>query len=460
MARGKKKEELSLEEKLERALVPVEEQPYEVPGNWCWTKIKYGFDVTSSKRIHKSDWLDNGIPFYRTRELVKLSNNGFVDNELFIANELYSTLIRDFGKPEVGDILVSGVGTIGVPYVVDREEKFYFKDGNVIWFKNKKVFDAKYIFYLYKSLFMKNQIYGMSAGTTVDTYTIVNANETVLPLPPLQEQQRIVERIESLFAKLDEAKEKVQETLEGFEERKAAILHKAFSGKLTEKWRKENKVFKEWETTTIKKCCKIGSGGTPSRQCLEYYHGCIPWIKTGEINWNKIYSAEECISEMGVENSSAKIYEEGAILVAMYGMGVTRGRAAILKTKAATNQAVCVLVPCKDVLNYYLFYYFMCNYWDIRKQAVGGNQLNLSATIIGTFEIGIPSMEEQKEIVRLLDVLLEKENRNKKNVETVLDYIGMIKKSILARAFRGELGTNNPEEESAVELLKTILMET
>ena len=102
----------------------------------------------------------------------------------------------------------------------------------------------------------------------------------------------------------------------------------------------------------------------------------------------------------------------------------------------------------------------MCNYWDIRQQAVGGNQLNLSATIIGTFEIEIPSMEEQKEIVRLLDVLLEKENRNKENVEMVLENIEGIKKSILAKAFRGELGTNNPEEESAIELLKTVLMKS
>lgn len=102
----------------------------------------------------------------------------------------------------------------------------------------------------------------------------------------------------------------------------------------------------------------------------------------------------------------------------------------------------------------------MCNYWDVRKQAVGGNQLNLSATIIGAFEIEIPSMEEQKEIVRLLDVLLEREEQSKENVEIVLDRIDMAKKAILARAFRGELGTNNPEEKSAIGLLKTILVET
>ena len=82
----------------------------------------------------------------------------------------------------------------------------------------------------------------------------------------------------------------------------------------------------------------------------------------------------------------------------MYGMGVTRGRAAILGVKAATNQAVCVLQPQEYLNNRYLFYFFMCNYWSVREQAVGGNQLNLSATIIGKLNIDIPSISEQLEI--------------------------------------------------------------
>ena len=187
------------------------------PENWCWTYIKFLFDVTSSKRVHKEDWTNTGIPFYRTRELVKLSEQGYVDNELFITEDLYDKIIADYGKPTAGDVLISGVGTIGVPYVVENSTPFYFKDGNVIWFQNRKKCNAKYIYYLYKSLFMYNQIHGMSSGTTVDTYTIVNANGTMLPLPPLTEQQRIVDRIESIFAKLDEAKEKAQAVVDGFE---------------------------------------------------------------------------------------------------------------------------------------------------------------------------------------------------------------------------------------------------
>ena len=279
-----------------------------------------------------------------------------------------------------------------------------------------------------------------------------------VPVPPLAEQQRIVDRIEILFAKLDEAKEKAQAVVDSFETRKAAILHKAFTGELTAKWREENGVSsKEWTTCSLSKCCKIGSGGTPSRKSSKYYAGNIPWIKTGEIEWNEVVDSEEKISQEAIDNSSAKLYNPGAVLVAMYGMGVTRGRASILGVKAATNQAVCVLQPQEHLNNRYLFYFFMCNYWSMREQAVGGNQLNLSATIIGKQNIDIPPVSEQLEIVRILDNLNAKERSTKEIAETVIEQIDTLKKAILARAFRGELGTNDPSEESALELLKMIL---
>ena len=129
MARGKKKEILTPEERLQAALVSECEQPYKVPGNWCWTYIKSGFDVTSSKRVHKEDWLSQGIPFYRTRELVKLSENGFVDNELFISEKLYDSFVEEYGAPQEGDLLISGVGTIGVPYVINEIKSSISKMG-------------------------------------------------------------------------------------------------------------------------------------------------------------------------------------------------------------------------------------------------------------------------------------------------------------------------------------------
>ena len=267
-----------------------------------------------------------------------------------------------------------------------------------------------------------------------------------------------ITEVDCVVVEMDEAKEKAQEVVDGYDARRAAILHEAFTGELTAEWRKsKNTSLESWLTQTLKDSCSIGSGGTPSRKKPEYFDGLIPWIKTGEIDWNEIYDSEEHISQSAIDNSSAKLYPIGAVLVAMYGMGATRGRAAILNVDATTNQAVCVLQPKDYLVNRFLFYYFMCNYWDVREKAVGGNQLNLSATIIAKFVIRIPTIDEQKEIIRILDSLLLKEQQAKETAEQVIDQIDTMKKSILARAFRGELGTNDPADENAEELLKRIL---
>ena len=285
------------------------------------------------------------------------------------------------------------------------------------------------------------QINDATPSVTVKHLSSTSLQKLHFPLPPLTEQQRIVNRIESMFAKLDEAKEKAQTVVDSFETRKAAILHQAFTGNLTAKWRKENGVSDDsWEEKTIGDCCKLGSGGTPSKSHPEYYeNGDIPWLKTGEIDWNDISEVEEYITQEGVNNSSAKIYPAESVVIAMYGMGVTRGKAGILKIPTATNQAVCVLQPDSTLFNRYLFFYFMHNYWTFREKAVGGNQLNYSATMISKWIIKLPTLSEQQEIVRILENVLEKERTAKSAAEQVLEQIDLLKKSILARAFRGEL---------------------
>lgn len=434
MAKKTKAASLTIEEKLEQALVVPGYEPYKIPDNWCWTNLKTVCN------------LDNGI---------KHNNESLVYFDAKTLREITEPVSRNSGViVEKGQkvILVDGENSGEVFVIPDRGYM-----GSTFRILNiSKQFDEMYIRYfidIFREELKKNKI-----GSAIPHLNKELFYGLQFPLPPLPEQQRIVERIESLFSKLDEAKEKAQEVIDSFETRKAAILHKAFSGELTAKWREENGVgIESWERKRISECCKLGSGGTPSRKSPNYYTGDIPWIKTGEINWNTVNYSEESITQEAIDNSSAKVYAPGAVLVAMYGMGITRGKAAILGIEAATNQAVCVLQPKGYLFNRYLYFFFMCNYWDIREQAVGGNQLNLSATIIGKLNIDIPNLEEQYVITELLDSIIEKEYQTKQIAESVIDQIETMKKAILARAFRGELGTNDPEEESAVELLKQIL---
>ena len=461
MAKAKKKEStLTLEEKLVQALVPESEQPYKVPKNWCWTYIASGFDVTSSKRVHKCDWLTEGIPFYRTRELVKLSESGFVDNELFISEKMFEDLKEAYGVPKIGDILISGVGTIGVPYVVEENKKFYFKDGNVIWFRNKGIFIAKYIFYLYKSLFMINQVYGMSAGTTVDTYTIVNAQSTILPLPPLAEQQRIVDRIENLFAKLDEAKEKLQEVLDSFETRKAAILHKAFTGELTANWREENGIsLDSWEYTNLGKYASSQYGFTESatNEIVGPHFLRITDIQNGKVDWK---SVPYCNIDREIKNKYK--LNVGDIVVAR--TGATTGKSYLVTDDVDAVFASFLIRVTVEVnkVDYNYVYWFMQSqhYWmQITELSSGIAQPGVNGKKLVGLRIPVPSISEQTVIVGLLDAEWQYEQNAKRMVEDAYNQIDILKKAILARAFRGELGTNDENDECAVELLKRVITE-
>jgi len=141
-----------------------------------WVELGEICEITSSKRVFQSEWKKEGVPFYRAREIVKLSENGFVDNELFITEEMFRDYSAKYGAPREGDLMVTGVGTLGICYRVRKNDRFYFKDGNIIWLKNfnNKV-DSKYIKLLFSADLIAGQIKGFAQGGTVGTYTIINA---------------------------------------------------------------------------------------------------------------------------------------------------------------------------------------------------------------------------------------------------------------------------------------------
>lgn len=451
MARAKKEAALTPKERLQAALVPDWEWPYKLSGNWCWTRITVITDILNGFAFKSQHYSSAGI------RIIRITNvqDGFIQDKkpvyypLESQKEITPFMLKD------GDFLMSLTGNVGRVAIIDASFLPAALNQRVacLRIKSEDSVRKEYIFYFCLQKQFVSDCIKSAKGSAQLNMSTEWLKEYPIPLPPLAEQQRIVDRIESLFTKLDEAKEKAQAVMDSFETRKAAILHKAFTGELTKKWRKSANT--RWVYKKIKDCCKLGSGGTPSRKVPDFYKGDIPWIKTGEIEWNDIYDTEEKITQSAIDNSSARCYKPGVVLVAMYGMGVTRGKASILRVQAATNQAVCVLEPQSALLyNRYLLYYFMRNYWDIREKAVGGNQLNLSLTIIKELNIEIPPIDEQVEIVQILDDLFAKEQQTKEAAEAVLDQIELMKKSILARAFRGELGTNDPSEESAVELLR------
>lgn len=432
------KKKMTLEEKLEEAI--VKDVPYNVPENWINVKLNsiVKFEKGKKPKTLLDNFEDKAIPYVT----IKYFQTKVADQYTFatetnrVCNEDDILIVWDGAR---AGLIGTGVqGALGSTLCNIR-------------FNN---IDKKFMYYYFIGKY--DLINSNTKGTGIPHVDPTYLDTLILSIPPLKEQQRIVDKIESLFEKLDKAKELIEEARDDFEKRKSSILEKAFRGELSQGWREENNINKEWRREKLKDISKITSGGTPSRKHPEYFEGKIPWIKTGEIIWNKIYDSEEHITEEAIANSSAKLIPEGAVLVAMYGQGLTRGRASILEREACTNQAVCALIPSDTILNSYLYYYFMSNYWRFRQVAKGGNQENLSGKVIGDFEIDIPSLEEQNEIVAILDRLLEEESKIEE-LTTLEEQIELIKKSVLAKAFRGQLGTNCEGDERALELLKKIL---
>ena len=317
----------------------------------------------------------------------------------------------------------------------------------------------KYIFYWTKSL----NFYELTNATTVPALRKTDLENIPIPLPPLNEQQRIVNIIESLFVKLDRAKELIENTLAQFEQNKMAILHKAFTGELTAKWRKENNIdLSSWQDYQLKDICEKITDGThnsPINTDLgDYMYITAKNIKEEGIDLSKITYVSSDIHE--------KIYarcnvEFGDVLYIKD--GATTGIATIntIKEQFSLLSSVAVLKPKKNkLLAKYLVYKLNSN--EVRNMMINNMSgvaiTRLTLTKIKQAKMKFPTIEEQQEIVNILDNLLAKYNKIK-NLEQQLEKIELLKKAILAKAFRGELGTNNPDEESAENLLKEILAE-
>lgn len=165
--------------------------PYDIPKTWKWIHWGDVVNIVSARRVHQADWRESGVPFYRAREIAKLAEDGFVNNELFISEELYSEFSKS-GVPQENDLMVSAVGTLGRTYVVKATDRFYYKDASVLCFENFGSINPHFLAYVMKSDLMRQQIENNSGGTTVDTLTMVRMVKYLLPLPPRAEQDRIV----------------------------------------------------------------------------------------------------------------------------------------------------------------------------------------------------------------------------------------------------------------------------
>ena len=404
-----------------------------------WIQATLGdlYEITSSKRVFRSDWTTSGVPFYRAREIVKLFNDGFVDNELFISQEMYDRYSEKYGAPQKNDLLVTGVGTLGICYVVQSGDQFYFKDGNIIWLKTRGKVNPHFIKYAFQSDLVKRQVHD-SVGATVATYTITRAKATQISLPPLPEQERIVAILDEAFAAIATATANAEKNL--------ANARELFESEL-------NAVFTQngdgWVEKTVEELCVIGDGNHSSKypKKSEMVESGVPFIRGVNLVEGKISIDDlRYISEEKHKTLKKGHLKTGDVLFTNRG---EIGKVAIVDDRfdgANLNSQIAWLRCRSDILSDYLFFFLqsghMKRHFSITKSGAALQQFTIR--MLKAVLIFYPSRKEQKYIV---DSLRELE-RDVKLVEALyqhkFDCLTELKQSILHKAFAGEL-TANPK---------------
>ena len=407
------------------------EAPYELPEGWKWEKWgNVGRFIAGNGFKEKFQGFTNyNIPFYKVGSLKFSDSTGFLFDKTNTINdeilqELKATLI-----PENSIIFAK----IGEAIRLNRRGINSVKcciDNNLMAFLSENC-NYKYVFFWSKSI----DLYKYTNATTVPAIRKSDLEEIPFPLPPtLAEQQRIVNRIESMFVKLDEAKEQAQNVVDGFETRKAAILHKAFTGELTAKWRKENGVSDDsWVEKTIGECLiAISDKYDPQKDKIDG----VQYIGLENIEANGGIISTGAVSSV---KSIKTLFKNNDLL---YG----KLRPYLNKHDIVEFDGICstdiLVYRSKPEYEIKFFNYLFSQNCFIQYAIENSNGINLPRTSeknISAYSQKIPTLPEQIEIVRILDIIIEKENKAKQAAEAVLEQIDLLKKSILARAFRGEL---------------------
>lgn len=453
MARAKKEAALTPEERLQAALVPDWERPYKLPENWCWTTIKNVATVVTGGTPAKnnSDYYGGEFPFFKPADLD-------AGRHVSEASEYLSDLGKSISRIIPAQATaVCCIGSIGKCGFLDVEGATNQQINSAIPY-----FNALYQYFYMNTEFFTNQLRNSASATTIAIVNKTKMESCYYPLAPLAEQQRIVDCIESLFAKLDEAKEKAQAVVDSFETRKAAILHKAFTGELTAKWRRTHGLSLDtWKEVAADSLFEYVTSG--SRGWAKYYDesGAV-FIRMGNLDHGTIELDFSDIQHVKLPNKAegqrSRIRKNDILISITADVGMV-GLVRNDDFEGYINQHIALARPVMSESAEFIAWYLVSDIGlkQMQEKQRGATKVGLNLNDIRALQLKIPLIEEQNEILKVIKMWIGKEQQSQEAAEAVLDQIDLMKKSILARAFRGELGTNDPSEESAVELLKQII---
>lgn len=393
---------------------------------WKMYFISDFFKVGSSKRVKQEDWKTEGIPFYRTRELVKLSKNEKIENEIFISEEHYNDLKSKYGVPKIGDLLISGVGTLGISYVVTNNNPFYIKDGNVLWFNKVKNINSLFFNYNFKTRFLLSQILNNASATTVGTYTIDNAKKTKFFCTEIQEQTKIADFLGAVDKQLDILNQK-KEKLNLY---KKGTMQQLFLQQIRFKDDNGND-FPDWEENTLGEVGVFLKGKNISKSDISE-DGLIECIRYGELytRYNEIIY--NVFSKTNLSKENLIFSKQNDVIIPASGETAIDISTAscVQKDNVALGGDINIF---RSNHNGIFLAYYLNNHCkqQIASLAQGSSVIHIYPNHLKILKISIPSLEEQTKIANFLSAI----DKQIETVENQITKTETYKKGLLQQMF-------------------------
>lgn len=474
---AKTKKEKSIEQMLDEALVKENEWPYRIPDNWLWT-----YPTSISNQIRGVTYKKKDASDIQEDNMHLILRGGNIQNGAFMIDQdciyVASKFVSETQKLAIGDVVI--VTSSGSKLVVgkaaqikDPINKTSFGAFLTLLRPNIEV-NPEYFGWFFQTKEYRDTISNFAQGININNIKREHFESLYFPLPPIEEQKRIVKKLSSMLAKLKEARELIIEAKDSFENRRAAILNKAFTGELTKKWRYENsitdipslktsletipyKIPDQWKWVFLKEVSDKIQYGTSAKSEIE---GEVPVLRMGniqhgKIDWNDLKFTSD---KKEIEKYNLNFND---VLFNRTNSPELVGKTAIYKGEMPAIFAgyLIKIKPQKHLNPDYLNYFLGSPHAKqkcLNVKTDGVNQSNINAKKLGNFELPIPHKKEQQEIVKILNEIFVKEITTDELID-LEEHFDLLEKNILSKAFRGELDTNDPKDEPVMKLLEKAL---
>lgn len=470
----------------------------ELPKGWTTSNLPKLISLDGV--ISDGDWIEskdqdpNGN--IRLIQLADIGDGKFLDKSSRYMNEDKASILRCTSLEE-GDVLIARMpDPLGRACIFPKidSKAVTVVDICLVRVGSRAGVSNHLLKYWFNSPIIRNQIAMLATGTTRKRITRKKLTELELPVPPYNEQIRIANKLDSILAKVDKAQARLDKIPAILKRFRQSVLAAATSGELTKEWRTlnvvpeteleqiesywQNELLRQdrkykpysypqgdidkrgWLPSKLGAICDVHVGSTPKRTEKTYWGGDVKWVSSSEVAFCEIFDTKEKITTLGLDNSSTRLHPPGTVMLAMIGQGKTRGQPAILRAEACHNQNTAALrVPEPFLLSEYLYYFLWEKYEETRKIGGGNNQKALNKATVQSIDISLPSISEQRAIVKKIERLFKKANKVEKQYLDAKTRLDRLTQSILAKAFRGELVPQDPNDEPAEKLLERIIAE-